>query len=132
MKLIVPKEKGSLEHCYNSLCSFIKSKGTQPLHKTSLLSHGIKYLGWYISFLDELNSNSYTFIVYDLYVYEGSKFTGRTFMAVYGPNEHQYVSESEDYLKTQSNQYLKDMPVGEAYRRFKKRKLVEGNLTKLR
>lgn len=132
MKFKIPKTAGDLDKCYESLCNYIKPKGTQPLHKTSLMSHKRKYLGYYVSYLLEPSSDVYTFIVYDLYVYEGSKFTGRTFIAIYGNEEHQYVSDSEDSLKVQSNKYLSAIPTGEAYRRFRKRKHIQGSLTKLK
>lgn len=132
MRISVPKQKGTLKDCYESLCAYIKSKTTQPLHKTSLMEHKRKFLGHYVSHLLEPSSDVYTFIVYDLYVYEGSKFTERTYIAVFGDGDSQYASDSENSLKVQSNMTLLAMPTGEAYRRYKKRKPVDGSLTKLK
>ena len=118
---------------YESICSWINTHHSEPFHKTNLMEHKRKYLGHYVKLVLEPSSDlSEHFLVYDLYTYEGSKFTERTFIAVYGDNQSDYESNKESDLKDKDNKELTQIPTGEAYRRFKKRKQIQGSLNKLR
>lgn len=110
--------------CQSNLWKWLEENHPEPLHPVSN-NHKLKYLGHYIGVQGDIDS-PIAFQVYDLYFYEGSKFTGKSFIVRFGDAEADYFAESIEFLATLSNKDLKKTPTGEAYRRYKKRKLQTG------
>lgn len=112
------------KECQDNLWKWIKENHPEPFHLVGD-NHKLKYLGHYIGIQGDLDSPD-AFQVYDLYYYEGSKFTGKSFITRFGDAPSDYQTESMELLSLLSNKELKKTPAGEAYRRYKKRKPCEG------
>ena len=112
---------GNIKECFESLWKGLDEK---PINKP-FPQHKMKYLGHYIGLQGDLE-NPEAFQVYDLYMYEGSRFQSVTFLAKYGEQDSDYVSECIEALAKMENKELKNFAVGEAYRRFKKRQPCNG------
>ena len=118
MKFKIPNE--NRKECFESLCEWLENR-PEPFHITDiLLKRSLNYLGHYVSMEEDF------FQVYDLYEYKGSKFYGTKFIARFGNNPADYLSEDVDNLKKLSNKELKTFALGEAYRRSLKRKKCNG------
>lgn len=111
MKFDIPNDN-NYDEIWNSL-------PPEPIYTVGV-KYKFKYLGHYLSLLEETKEIQ----VYDLYFYEGSKFTNSKFIARYGNKESDYLEA--DNLEGLDNKELKKSPVGEAYRRYKKRKICKG------
>lgn len=119
----IPNE--NYKECYESLWKWLQEHKPGPLHSSSMLEYNTKYLGHYIGF-QGVKESPEAFQVYDLYLYMGSKFRDKCFIARFGDQPTDYVEGEIVCLAAQSNKELKTYAVGEAYRRYKKRNICKG------
>ena len=115
---------GDFKNCYENLWLWLEQHKPGPLHKCDF-NHNTKYLGHYIG-IQGSEFEPEAFQVYDLYVYNGSKFSGKSFIAKFGDSELDYISQGEESLATIDNKELRKFAVGESYRRYKKRLTCKG------
>lgn len=115
---------GDFKKCYDNLWEWLSKTKPEPLHACAF-NHNTKYLGHYVGIQgSELEPEA--FQVYDLYVYNGSKFSGKSFIAKFGDSELDYISQGEEELAKLDNKDLRRFAVGESYRRYKKRNVCRG------
>lgn len=90
MKFNKPSNLTNKDAC-QGLSEWLEKNHPEGFHE-HFNTHGCKYLGHYITMNEE------TLIVHDLYAYEGTKFTGKQFIAVYGDKNSEYSSKAESLL----------------------------------